>query len=244
MKIHSTHQQHLSSNTSHPARTTAWLPYLGGVIGIITGMSQRVFTESYQKQQSSGITNHWFLNKINAIKQLEIKNFALAAPFALWTAQTITDAFKDKSNQNFATRLMHAAKKNFTLEQAVYLGTFLAFGLTGTSYCRTLANMCGWGTFDPSGHVMMKTLCATILSKVSTAIAKKQNSAWPDLFNALYTATDAVLIHTTVSSFHTIAESIAGLAWGLGLVAIAEVALKKLRNLQTSPPPIILHPSK
>jgi hypothetical protein len=223
-----------------------WLPYAGIGIGAVTGIGKRIvehsgssladfFTSKASSACKQAFARFPILQAINSFKQLEVKYFALATPLLPLACQIAIDAAKDKTHKGLLARVQAAFKKNFTLEQGVYLASFALLGLTGSAYCSGLG-MCVKGGFDPSGHMMIKTLCATILAKGSAAIANKENRNVRHAFNALYAITDAVLIHNTVSSCHTLAEAVAGLAWGLGIVSIANYLSKQCKNEKAAEP--------
>lgn len=219
-----------STETSH----LDWLPYAGIGIGTVTGIAGRFINQTGLFTKNCAATtaaSSGIFSAINDWKQFEIKNFALATPLIPLVSQIAVDAAKDKSGKGIVARVAGAVKKNFTLEQGVYLAAFFAFGLTGSSYCHA-AGMCSKSGFDTSGHMMLKTLCATILSKGATAIAKKENRTWRHAFNAAYAATDAVLIHNTVAHCHTVPEALAGIAWGLAISGAAKFASKKIEARQ------------
>jgi hypothetical protein len=87
--------------------------------------------------------------------------------------------------------------------------------------------------FDPSGHIMLKTLLTTLTAKtLSAALEKNQNGSFILGSSALYAVqamTDAVFIHTTVSVCHTVPELAAGFTAALVISAIAKKAIEKLQ---------------
>ncbi|MBS0625571.1 MAG: hypothetical protein JSS32_05940 [Verrucomicrobia bacterium] len=224
-------QDYLKSKDSRkPIEKTSFLwslPYAGVAVGMLTGIGSRLAdaTSSLSTKNKEAcrkaFTNAPILRSINGFKQWEIKTFALATPLIPLAVKIGMDAKRDQSQQGIISRISAAVKKNFTLEQTVYLATLLGLSLTGSAYC-SASGACS-KDFDPSGHMMLKTALAGLISKVIV----KETGAWAYALSAIYSATDAVLVHNTNRFCHTVAESAAGLAWGLGIVTAAAQISKR-----------------
>lgn len=236
-KLQAAIQQYLNNKDSRRAvqepevQQTSYLwslPYAGVALGTLTGIGSRLadaasFLSTKNKEACRrAFSNAPILRSINGFKQWEIKTFALATPLIPLAVKIGMDAKRDQSHQGIISRISSAVKKNFTLEQTIYLATLLGLSFTGSAYC-SASGACS-KDFDPSGHMMLKTALAGLISKTLA----KEAGAWPYALSAIYSATDAVLVHNTNRFCHTVAESVAGLAWGLGIVSAASLISKKL----------------
>lgn len=222
---------------------TRWIPYAGIALGTATGVLQRAVNASdlssfFSDKCSSACRNAFsgssFLKGVNHFKQWEIKNFALLTPLIPLALKIGYDVANDKRGKGLKAWIAKAAKKNLRL--GVHLGTAALFSLTGTSYCSSLG-MCTKTGFDLSGHLMMKTAAASILDQLIRAEKESRplSRKLQVLYTSAYALSDAVLIHATVASCHTLSEVIAGAAWGLGIVALSNLAASKAKSVFEKP---------
>jgi hypothetical protein len=224
-----------SNKTAQHLKGFDFVPFAGIGLGTITGLMNRFFSASSIRvalsEKNRQVCRNAFsglpwLPAINGFKQWEIKNIALAAPLIPVVYQIASDIFHNPGKQQICARISTAIRNNVSLEQAVYLTSVAALSLTGTMYCRALG-ACSTA-FDPSGHMMLKIAVAGMLSNVVASTAHRKKSRWTQLFCSVVAAMDAVLIHNTVRSCHTLAETIFGLAWGVGIVGGAKYFSHKL----------------
>lgn len=213
------------------SRLIEYIPFAGLAAGMASGVASRLsdtgllssFGEKSKELCRKAFANAPFLRGINALKQLEIKHFALLTPLIPLATKIIADAVRSGNPNGILAKLKDAAGRNLTRAQLVSLA------LIGTGMlCNTVSSRL-FGSFDASGHMMLKTLLAQFLSLglAQTADAGgKLAQAAAGAFGALYASTDAVLVHNTMRACHTVAETAAGVGLGLGLLGIGKAIPK------------------
>lgn len=208
-----------------------YIPFAGLAAGMASGLASRLtdsgllssFGEKSKELCRKAFANAPFLRGINGLKQLEIKHFALLTPLLPLAAKIIADAVRSGNPNGIIAKLKEAAGRNLTRAQLISLA-LIATGML----CNTVSSRL-FGTFDASGHMMLKTLLAQFLSlalsqatEAGGAIAR----AAAGTFGALYAATDAVLVHNTMHACHTVAETAAGAFLGLGILGLGKAIPK------------------
>lgn len=211
------------------AKNPSILPYYGIVLGTIGGFAQRFFQSTDLSFKNKKLAKHVFeeipgFQTINSLKQLEITQISLLAPLAPLILQIALDVCKSKEDQELLTRIGSALKKNVTGERAAYLCLVISAILVPILYPSEFKE-----GFDPSGHMMLKTLLAALTARTMTAVDLSQASRLLPLIYGAYALTDAALIYTTVSVCHTVAETLTGLGAALVLSQATKLALSKLR---------------
>lgn len=213
------------------------LPFAGVGLGIITATAGRllhgsgetvlsVLGEKSKDLCTQGFAGSSLLQAVNSFKQWEIKKLALLTPLLPSLVGTVARIASPQENETFVERVQNGFKENFSKTQAVSLATFAALGLTHSLYAHALG--LSSGTFDASGHVMLKTVLAHVLSETLQTVAKKGRTAAGNsaAFTALYALTDTVLMHQTARICHSTKEIIAGLGWGASIVGLSKLAQK------------------
>lgn len=211
------------------------LPFSGVGLGMITatvgrllhGSGDTVLSVLGEKSKDlcrQGFPGSSLLQTVNGFKQWEIKKLAILTPILPSLVGAVARIASPKDNETFVERVKNGFKENFSKTQVVSLTTFAALGLTNSLYAHALG--LSSGTFDASGHVMLKTVLAHVLSETLQTVANKGRKAAGRgaAFTALYALTDAVLMHQTARICHSTAEIAAGLGWGLSIVGISKLA--------------------
>jgi|GEM_PF-2438958 len=235
-----------SEEKAKTSRFASLMPFAGVGLGTITGLTERFLSspisaaigEKSKEACKTGFSNLPLLPAINRLKQWEIKNMALAAPLVPVAYRIARDTIQGPSQKGIYERIKTAVKNNVSLEQVVYLTAITALALTGSWYSRALG--IATKAFDPSGHMMLKIATAAILSNQISSTPGIEKSKPKQILCGLYAATDAILIHNTVRSCHTIAETAAGIAWGIGIASAAKFLSKRFfsRALPLSSPEV------
>ncbi|MDP1607886.1 MAG: hypothetical protein Q8L98_01070 [Chlamydiales bacterium] len=210
-------------------KNSSILPYYGIVLGTIGGFAQRFFQSTELSFKDKTLAKHVFeeipgFQTINSLKQLEITQFSPLIPLAPLVLQIALDVCKNKEDQELLTRIGSALKKNVTGERAAYLCLVVSAIVVPILYPSEFKE-----GFDPSGHMMLKTLLAALTARTITAVDLSQVSRFLPLVYGAYALTDAALIYTTVSVCHTVAETLTGLGAALILSKMTKLAFSKLR---------------
>lgn len=203
------------------------IPFAGLAAGMATGLYSRLtdpgvlsaFGEKSKTLCRNAFANTPFLRGINALKQLEIKQFALLTPLLPLAAKIIADAVRSGNPNGILAKLKESAGRNLTRAQLA------ALALVGAGMLCNAASSRLFGSFDASGHMMLKTLTAQFLSLALSQAAEgggRLAQAAAGAFGALYATTDAVLVHNTMHACHTVAETAAGAGLGLGLLGLGK----------------------
>ncbi|MBX9744689.1 MAG: hypothetical protein K2X08_05705 [Chlamydiales bacterium] len=210
-------------------KTPSILPYYGIILGTIGGFAQRFFQSTDLCFKDKTLAKHVFekipaLQTINSLKQLEITQISLLAPLAPLVLQIALDVCKNKEDLELLTRIGSSLKKNITAQHKAYLCLVISAILVPILYPNGFTD-----GFDPSGHMMLKTLLAALTARTMAAVDHIQVSRLLPFLYGAYAVTDAALIYTTVSVCHTAAETLTGLAAGLLLSQATKSALSKFR---------------
>lgn len=222
------------------------LPYLGVAIGLGAGLSSRgSFSYVSKVDCKNGFFDSPFLQAINEGKQWEIKNMAYLTPFLVpaffhWKkhfdriewgffkdkiVQVITTkgSLEGESNSGkFCVKGIEAFFKAFT-KRIVYTGSLLILGLGNPIY--TLASRILFRGFDLSGHFLMKTVSAALLSQELHSLGKTKSKKKQIAllgYAACFAFSDAVLLYNTAARCHTVAEVFFGLGAGISIVRLAK----------------------
>ncbi len=223
----------LSSHESEEPSST-FIPYAGLSLGTLTGLLARTGNCRSLDFKNKDLAKKVFeefplLQTVNFWKQMEIKHFSLAIPLLPLAAQVIGNTVKGPKDQKITQRFKTALSTCATAEQRAYLLAAI-MGMIGVAcYPKEWADK----YFDPSGHIMLKTILTTLTAKtLSGVLANAQNRALILGSSALYAITDAVLIHTTVSVCHSVPELVVGFAAAWSISALAQKAIQKLRSVK------------
>ncbi|MBI5272552.1 MAG: hypothetical protein HY861_01040 [Chlamydiia bacterium] len=211
----------------------AHLPFSGIAAGVLTGIYSR-FTDPaitsplFEKNQDlcrAAFPDHWVFKAVNTMKQWELKTCALLTPILPLAIQVCYDTVASKKPK--ITSRLYSAYQNISRDQIISLVAVVTLGLTHGMYASSLGITSK--TFDASGHLMLKVALASLLSSyLKAARGNKITKTAAYALGCLYALTDGVLIHNTVKACHTPAESAAGIGWGLGILALTQMAHKSL----------------
>lgn len=201
------------------------LPYLGLGCGFLLGLSTRE-SLSYKSADAcrAGFSSSPFLETINGLKQLELKRIAYLTPLVLPATFNIgTRVFGKKEAGDSAL----AEKVN-----TAWL-TFMGLGLATPSLTRLISSPISG--YKLSGHFLLKTVCAGLLSSGGSALSQKIAARFSErvarvgqaalaLYVATYAISDAVFLANTASHCHTVAEVALGITIGALLVKSSQSA--------------------
>lgn len=187
------------------------LPFAGLFIGLLTGLFTRELGFS---EKDPTLSQFFTFQWLNEMKQIEIKNFALLIPLLPLVLKILWDLRQDAIKEAF--------RKAFTRELLIYLAAVFA-AMLFAAYARPW-----FSGFDPSAHVLLKFQLAALTQKVLQTFSKLASFRTLFLFSALYSLSDAALIHNTASYCHTLLELLAGLGIGVLLTCSARYLAKKI----------------
>ncbi len=209
------------------------LPFIG--IGLGLGLSLMMRTIHQIPASAKCFKYRDFIFKgVNSLKQNEIKNFALLSALIPLTYNMIQDVRGQKERSLFQ-KIKTAATRQFLTKEFAFFSIVSTLALLNPLYAKPLGLSNGllnrktkFGTcfphtrdFDSSGHVMIKTVMAQIMSNI---IAKTSltNTTFAALFSLGYAATDAVFMYNTAYLCHKVSETLAGLAWAGAIIGIGK----------------------
>jgi hypothetical protein len=174
-----------------------------------------------------------FLQGINLLKQIEIKNCAYILPALPLFIDLAEKVYQDESSDGFTTKVAHAIK-SIDKKQLAFLALSCGIGLASAGTHQFLMKA-GLMAFDLSGHVMTKAVGSAMLANGLSSNERKEPSQAKKVASRLYAASDALMLHKTALSYHTPQETIAGAVWGLINVGIAQVLTSYVCSPSTVP---------
>ncbi len=210
------------------------IPYTGLALGTVSGLAERFISSRNLDFKDKKLVKTIFqqiplLEGINRLKQSEIKHFSLLMPLLPLAAQIVRDTAMGSKDQSLVERFKTSLTTRATIEQKVYTAAAILGILGAACYPKEWAEE----YFDPSGHIMLKTLLTTLTAKtLSAALNSTESKSAIIGSTALYgiqAITDAVLVHATVSVCHTVPELAAGFAAAFTISALARKAIETLQ---------------
>ncbi|MEN9343361.1 MAG: hypothetical protein RLZZ453_148 [Chlamydiota bacterium] len=192
---------------------------LGGAWMAARGVVKEPVVDHLKRFAASGVSSS--IEQINKFKQKEIKNLFFLTPWLVPLIVTGGARIRQNYKENKAT--FDGWKQNFSYH-SLYQLFLVGLAVKANSVMLSVQKSIGWGGFDPSGHIMIKVISAALLLaqlKQKDQPVKLKSKALM-CYVAAYVATDAIFLHRTISKYHTAAESIAGLAYGMSLVLLAK----------------------
>ena len=210
------------------------IPYMGLALGTVSGLAERFISSRNLDFKDKKLVKTIFqqfppLEVINRLKQSEIKHFSLFMPLLPLAAQIVRHAVMGSKDQSLVERFKTSLTTRATIEQKVYTAAAILGILGAACYPKEWAEE----YFDPSGHIMLKTLLTTLTAKtLSAALNSTESKSAIIGSTALYgiqAITDAVLVHATVSVCHTVPELAAGFAAAFTISALARKAIETLQ---------------
>ena len=158
------------------------------------------------------------ISHLNLIRQWEVKRFALATPLILlgtfWASQRCRTTSQKKPGENpkFADTLIPIALATSIFALNIPMSM--------------LAKSTG---FDPSGHVMMKTMTTHSVVSVCDYMRTTGYNKLAATVGLAVALADGVFLANTSACHHTVAESVAGAAIAVSLIAAAH-GIRKIKN--------------
>ncbi len=185
------------------------LPFLGLALGLLTGLFSRTldFSEKNPDLILQTLDQFSIFQLICKIKQAEIKQFSLITPLLPVFLKLLWDLRQRPFTWQHFKESFH---KTFTPELLIYLAAVVCAML--------ISQTRPWfSNFDPSGHVLLKFQLALLTQKALLTVSKLTALRTLFILSAVYSLSDAALIHNTVRYCHTLSELLAGLGIGIFL---------------------------
>ena len=201
------------------------IPFAGIALGMLGGIMNRCIQgvpSDFKYESCRAATPHMVLPGLNRLKQLELKFFSLFSATVPLTYNFIQAVRKEPKDLPFVERVTHAVKKQICSKEFVFTSVLMALSLSNAMYSPSL-RLTQKGGFDSSGHAMMKTVLAAVMA---SAVGNTFPST-PYLgtaFTVAYAATDAIFLYNAARFCHTVAETGAGVLWGMGIIALGTSA--------------------
>lgn len=203
---------------------TGGIPLLGAAIGTV-------------QQLAGSQVGLSFLQGLNLLKQLEIKNcayFIPASPIFIDLAQKV---YRDSSTDPFHVKVVRATK---SLDKKEVAFNLLSIGLSlATAGSHQAMMKAGITAFDLSGHIMTKVVSSALLAKgVASQEGEENSSSLKKAALYGYATSDALMLQKTALRFHTPEEVAAGALWGLINLGIAHTIVNYVTSSSTISDPI------
>ncbi|NGX37449.1 MAG: hypothetical protein K1000chlam2_00605 [Chlamydiae bacterium] len=212
-------------------KLASYTPYLATCAPILGSLAGIIYRRAMQIPDYEKFCNprDIVFPLINSFKHSELKTFALlsatiaASPLIYRAIQNVRGYRLEGVSlwKKISFQASHYFQMNFQSkgELATYL-SIAALSLSNPLYAQLLGLK--GGSFNSSGHVMLKISLGVIIAKVFEATTGKYSyPKFPKFTIAMATAyafTDFTFLANTAAFCHTPSESFAGMFWGLGVV--------------------------